>query len=159
MDALILFSHGSLLCGSGQALVKHADELRFTGNWSLVEIGYLNYSEPAFQDTVDLCARAGATHCVVAPYFLIPGYFVSKSLPDAIQTAQLRHPRMQFTVAEAIGFDEELADTILDCAAHPLASEHWRDDLFAATSYCRANPECPLFGTYQCPQTHQSSAD
>src|SRR5207253_2121682 len=40
MDALILFSHGSVLCGAGQALDEHAARLRERGDFGIVEIGY-----------------------------------------------------------------------------------------------------------------------
>jgi hypothetical protein len=49
--ALILFSNGSLLCGAGEALEAHAARLRERGDYDLVAVGYLNYSEPLFAET------------------------------------------------------------------------------------------------------------
>lgn len=77
MEALILFSHGSLLCGAGEALDAHADRLRQTGEWDRVGVGYMNYSEPTFAETVAECVLRGATRIIVLPFFLVPGFFVT----------------------------------------------------------------------------------
>jgi sirohydrochlorin ferrochelatase len=151
MDAVILFSHGSLLCGSGEALKTHAVNLQERGIAPIVQVGYLNYSEPLFSETVERCAAAGATRIMVAPYFLVPGYFVKVDLPKAVDAARKMHPEMQFVVAEPIGFDERLADALIDSAASASEIETWRDDLKNASLHCLANPLCPLYGTVDCP--------
>jgi sirohydrochlorin ferrochelatase len=152
MDALILFAHGSLLCGAGEALDAHAARLRATGRWPLVQVGYMNYSEPTFADAVTECQHAGATHIIVLPFFLVPGYFVTKSLPEHVAQAQANHPNLQFTIAKAIGYDERLADAVIDAALNPLGPDEWRDDLTAAARHCRARPDCPLYATPNCPR-------
>ena len=151
MDAVILFSHGSLLCGAGEALKVHAARLRERGIAPIVEVGYLNYSTPPFAETVDRVVAQGATRVIVAPYFLIPGKFVKVDLPHAVQAAQDAHPDITFVVRDAIGFDVRLADAILDSAHAPFGSEFWREDLNNAAQFCRANPDCPLFGGEKCP--------
>ena len=152
MNALILFSHGSLLCGAGEALDAHAARLRQTGEWDLVAVGYLNYSAPTFAEAVAECAARGATRILVLPFFLVPGYFVTKSLPECLEEAQAAHPGLAFTVAEAIGFDTGLADALIASAQAPLGPGEWRDDLAAAARGCRARPDCPLYATPNCPR-------
>ena len=152
MNALILFSHGSLLCGAGEALDAHAGRLRRTGEWDRVAVGYMNYSEPTFAQSVAECAEAGATRILVLPFFLVPGYFVTKSLPEQVEAAQAAHPALEFTVADAIGFDAGLADALIASAQDPLGPDEWRDDLAAAARGCRARPDCPLYATPNCPR-------
>jgi len=152
MDAVILFSHGSLLCGAGEALDAHAERIRQLGKWPLVTVGYMNYSEPSFLDAVKKCYDNGVNSIIVVPFFLIPGYFVRKSLPELIAEAQTAHPELSFKIARALGFDVRLADAILESAANPLGPEDWRGDLASAARGCRANPECPLYGTPNCPR-------
>ena len=155
-DAVILFSHGSLLCGSGQALLGHADRLRSQGIAPIVAVGYLNYSEPFFLDTVTQCIAKGATRIVVTPYFLASGYFVKVELTKAIAQAREAFPTMEFVVGEAIGFDERLADALILSAEAALPAENWHDDLERANAHCRDNPECPLYSTPNCPHRRAS---
>ena len=152
MDALILFSHGSLLCGAGEALDAHAGRLRRRGDYKIVEVGYMNYSVPTFPEAVARCHEAGATRIVVLPFFLVPGYFVSKSLPEHVDAVRPHYPDLEFVIADAIGYDERLADALIESAKHPLGPDAWRDDLTAAARGCRANPECPLYATPNCPR-------
>lgn len=151
MDALILFSHGSLLCGAGEAADAHAARLRERGEYGFVAVGYLNYSEPLFADAVKAAAEAGATRVVVAPYFLISGYFITKSLPDVLEPVRMAHPNIEFVVAEALGYDERLADALLESALGARGPEAWREPLKRASLSCRPHPECPLYGTSACP--------
>ena len=152
MIALILFSHGSLLCGAGEALDTHAARLRQTGQWDRVEVGYMNYSEPTFSEAVAECVREGATQIIVLPFFLVPGYFVTQSLPEHLEAAHTAFPNITFTVAEALGFDPGLADALIASAQAPLGAEEWRDDMTAAARGCRARSDCPLYGTPNCPR-------
>ncbi len=152
MNVLILFSHGSVLCGAGEALDAHAARLRAQSLYDLVEVGYMNYSEPTFAQTVAVCAAAGATRIVVLPFFLVPGYFVTKTLPEHIAATQADYPNIEFVVADALGFDQRLADALIEAAQESSGSSNWRDDLAAAARGCRARPDCPLYGTPDCPR-------
>jgi len=152
MKALILFSHGSLLCGAGEALDAHAKQLRQQNEWDMVAVGYMNYSEPTFAESIAECAARGATCIVVLPFFLVPGYFVTHSLPQQLESARAAHPALEFIVADALGFDTGLADALIASAQNPLGPDQWRDDLAAAARGCRARPDCPLYGTPNCPR-------
>ncbi len=152
MDAVILFSHGSLLCGAGEALRAHAARLRERGLAPLVGVGYLNYSAPPFAEAVETVIREGATRILVTPYFLVPGKFVRVDLPRAVEAARAAHPGVEFVVAEAIGYDERLADALIDSALSACGPSVWRDDLKRASAHCLPNPECPLYGTLACPK-------
>lgn len=157
MDALILFSHGSLLCGSGEALDAHAARLRTQGSWPIVQVGYMNYSEPTFADAVARCQAQGATRLIILPFFLVPGYFVTKSLPEHLAQVQADYPNLEFVVAGAIGYDERLADALIASASEPLGPGEWRDDLTAAARGCRAHADCPLYGTPNCPRAPEAA--
>lgn len=152
MDAVILFSHGSVLCGSGLALEAHARWLRERGLASVVEIGYLNYSEPPFSEAVRKCAEAGANRIVIVPYFLVPGKFVKVDLPKAVDAARANYANIAFVMAAAIGFDESLADALIESARAAAPPECWREDLDRAVEFCRADPQCPLHNTESCPR-------
>ena len=151
MNALLLFSHGSLLCGAGEALNAHAERLRARGTWDYVGVGYLNYSEPTFADAADTAVNAGATQITVLPYFLAPGYFVTKSLPETVDAARQAHPDIEFVIAPPLGKSESLVDALLLAAQTARPPEKWSDDLLQATQFCRPSPSCPLYETPVCP--------
>jgi sirohydrochlorin cobaltochelatase len=153
LDGLILFSHGSLLCGSGLALEEHAAQLRASGRWSAVEIGYLNYSEPTFPQAVSDLYGRGIRRITVLPYFLVPGKFVSSDLPREAGLVQARYPELEISVAEPLGYDDSIAEAILELAAKARGPEAWRLDLARAAGECEESPRCPLFGTIRCPGT------
>ena len=148
MNAVILFSHGSTLCGSGQALEAHAAVLR--RQFPVVEVGYLNYCEPDFDVAVAKVAAAGASKVIVVPFFLVPGYFVSKALPDRIDKVRPKYPSLEFVIAEPIGADDCLADALLASAIEAKGPLYWRNGLVAATKSCQKRPDCPLYGTANC---------
>jgi sirohydrochlorin ferrochelatase len=129
MDAVILFSHGSLLCGAGEARDTHAEGLHNSGKWPIIEVGYMNYSEPTFLSAVRSCVDHHATAITVVPYFFIPGYFVKTRLPQRIAQAQELFPDLVFQIAHALGYAVRLADAILESAATPIGPNGWRDDL------------------------------
>lgn len=158
MDALILFSHGSLLCGAGEALEAHAERLRARGDFDQVEIGYLNYSQPPFLETVARLVETGASRIVVAPYFLVAGYFVTSSLPKILNEARAVHPDVEFVVADALRHDTGLADALLDAACYARPAPQWRDPLARSAAACRPRPECPLYGTPACPKVSSPQA-
>lgn len=144
--AVILFSHGSLLCGAGEQLAVHAQRLRETEKYSCVEIGYLNYSAPTFAEAVEKCADAGAREILIAPYFLVPGYFVQVGLPSVLDPARARFPEIEFSAAPVLGDHPLLADAVIDCANRAATSEHWRAILHSAPLFCEREPTCPLSG-------------
>ena len=151
MIALVLFSHGSLLCGSGEALEAHASRLQKPGGWDRVEIGYLNYSEPLLAQTVEELVAEGVSEVHILPYFLAPGYFVQHALPNALKPLRERFPTLRFTVAPAIGYDTRLADALLAAASEAKESPAWREPLERASASCRNRSDCPLYNTPSCP--------
>lgn len=153
VNAVVLFSHGSLLCGSGEAVDRHARRLADKGVADRVAVGYLNYSEPLFADTVDALVAEGVDRIVVLPYFLAPGYFVTHALPGALAPVAERYPHVRFTVADVLGDDPSWRDIVLEAAAEARGPEAWHAPLDRAGAACRDRADCPLHGTEHCPAT------
>lgn len=155
MRAVILLSHGSVLCGAEQNLLEIAERLRrATGD--TIEAAFLNYTAPHFIDAVDRCVDAGAAGITVLPYFLIAGKFVTHDLPRLIADAVAKYPQLEFQVAEPIRYHQSLADAVLDCARHAKPPAEWRHADEQTTRFCRNDQRCPLHGTPDCPQSAAS---
>lgn len=113
---VILFSHGSLLSGSGAPLDAHADRLRRRMGFAAVEVGYLNYSTPDVSVAIERMAMAGIEHIVIVPYFLVPGYFVTSALPRKLAEAARHYPQIDFVVSQCLGVHDLVADALMDVA-------------------------------------------
>lgn len=150
MNAILLFSHGSVLCGAERNLLEMAERMRARGDAPIVEVGFLNYTEPSFASAVRRCVEQGATRIRIAPYFLISGKFVVHDLPRVIDEARAEHPSIAIEVAEVIGFHPALADAILGSAMKARPTDAWRGELAAAAEFCRENRKCPLYGSAAC---------
>lgn len=157
-EAIILFSHGSLLCGAGETLRELAQRMRERGDASIVEVGYLNYSEPSFEATFEGCVAAGARRIVIAPYFLVAGKFVQVDLPRKIAAVRAAYPEVDVRVADALRFHPGLADAILQCAERTAPPAEWRRTLEDAAQFCRADARCPLYGSANCRVRHEERA-
>jgi len=152
-DAILLFSHGSVLCGAGETLRALAQRMRERGEAPIIEIGYLNYSLPLFAEAFENCVRQGATRITIAPYFLVEGKFVAVDLPPQIEKMTSRFPDVEVLVAQAMKHHPLLAHAILSSASRAAPPQAWRDIWKTAPQSCRDNPQCPLYGTPRCPAT------
>jgi sirohydrochlorin ferrochelatase len=153
MIGYLLFSHGSLLCGSGQALDEHTLRLSERLAPCPVEAGYLNYTEPDVEVAVERLVSRGATKIVVIPYFLVPGYFVTNSLPKRLAQIAPQYPSAQIVIAEALGVDSRIADAVIEAvktARTPMLES--ADVLQSAGAACRLIEGCPLYGGIHCPR-------
>jgi sirohydrochlorin cobaltochelatase len=150
--AVILLSHGSVLCGAEQNLLQIAQRLSRRLDEE-VEAAFLNYSKPDFLDAFARCAASGATEVTVVPFFLVAGKFVTYDLPAKIEEAAHLHPHVAVRVAAPIGFHEALADAVLHCAERATHPSFWRDASEQTSRFCRDDVRCPLHGSEQCPAT------
>jgi sirohydrochlorin ferrochelatase len=152
-DAVVLLSHGSVLCGAEQNLMALAQELRCHLNIP-VEPAFLNYTIPHFERAVEKLVFNGAERICVVPYFLVHGKFMNEELPRLIEAVDAKYPA-RFVVAEHIGFHELLADAVIEAASYSKEPPVWNRTLSAAASFCRDNPRCPLHGTVRCPASQR----
>jgi sirohydrochlorin ferrochelatase len=150
LEAIVLFSHGSVLCGSERNLLELAARMRLRGDAPIVEAGFLNYSEPRFADAVARCAASGATRILIAPYFLIPGKFVVEDLPAAIAEVAARYPAIEFATADVIGFHPLIEEAIFTSADGARPPAVWLEALHDSKEWCRENPRCPLYASQYC---------
>lgn len=155
MNAIVLFSHGSVLCGAGQNLESIAREMETSmqacGDAQRVVVGYLNYSEPTFETSFAQLVQNGATQITVVPYFLVAGFFVKEKLTPKIAQMREQFPDVAVRVADALLEHPSLADAIVNCAQRAQPPQTWREFWNVAPQFCRANAQCPFYGGEHCP--------
>jgi sirohydrochlorin cobaltochelatase len=149
--ALVLFSHGSLLCGSGETLGLHANRLRKSGKYLAVEPGYLNYTSPPIEDAVRRCAEAGADTVVVVPYFLVAGKFVRVDLPLRMESVARQHPGIRFVMGRALEDCREMGLAVGQVTLTAQDPKQWQvRAIEKARRQCELRSDCPLYGTAMC---------
>ena len=82
-----------------------------------VALAYLEHSTPDFIGAVDDLVARGATFINVVPLFLGPGGHVRGDVPQLIDRATLKHPRLKFDLKPSIGDDRTVLDAIAAYAA------------------------------------------
>lgn len=150
MQAIILFSHGSVLCGAERNLLDLAARMRGRGEAAIVEVAFLNYIEPGFGTAVARCVAQGATGIIVAPYFLIAGKFVSEDLPATIDEVRPQYPGLTIETADVIGFHPLLAEAVIASASAARPAAEWGAAGVDNRAWCREQPKCPLYGSQAC---------
>ncbi len=150
MRGIILFSHGSVLCGAERNLLELATRMRERGDAPIVEVAFLNYTAPDLDTAVERCVVQGATRIVIAPYFLIAGKFVVDDLPAAIASVKSEYPQVTFATAGVIGFHPALAQAVLASAAVARPPAEWGSAIGDHRAWCREQPKCPLYGSAVC---------
>ena len=150
MRGIILFRQGSVLCGAERNLLELATRMRERGDAAIVEVAFLNYTEPDFAIAVARCVAQGATRIVIAPYFLIAGKFVVEDLPATIENARDVYPQVTFETAGVIGFHPALAGAVLASASAARSLDEYEAAAAANAASCREQPKCPLYGSEVC---------
>lgn len=82
-----------------------------------VALAYLDHSTPDFSVAVDNLVASGARLIKVVPLFLGPGGHVRADVPQLIERASTKHPRLAFDVKPFIGDARAVLDAIADYAA------------------------------------------
>ena len=121
--ALIIIDHGSRRAEANDMLPLVAQRVaRHAGNrFVSVQPAHMELAEPTMDQAFDACVAAGATHVVVALYFLSPGRHSTQDIPQQAKAAAARHPGVTWAVADPLGDDDRIALVLLDRTLSKLA--------------------------------------
>ena len=118
MNGIILLAHGS----RDPQWVSPFEQIRAAVERlrpdCAVALAYLENTMPDFAGAVDhLVERAATTSIKVVPLFLGTGGHVRGDVPQLIERARVKHPRLKFNVVPFIGDARSVLDAIADYAA------------------------------------------
>jgi len=112
--AVMLLGHGSKAPEANETLRKVGRALEARGAYGCVQSAFLQMEMPDFQAAADILVSKGFRDILVMPYFLYMGLHVTKDLPAEIEEARKRHPGLQVSVADNLGFHEKLVDITME---------------------------------------------
>jgi len=118
--ALLLIAHGSRRREANEDLSFLAEQLQREGPYPVVQISYLELSEPTIGHAGAECVAQGARRVILLPYFLSAGVHVREDLADARLELAKRFPEVEFLLAEPLGRHPLLQEVVLQRASETL---------------------------------------
>jgi len=113
-NGIIIVDHGSRRDESNRMLEEIARlfSQRFAERHGIVEPAHMELAEPSIATAYDRCVARGATHVVVAPFFLGPGKHWTQDIPRLTADAAAKHLGTTFHITQTLGIDELILDLL-----------------------------------------------
>ncbi len=115
-NALLVMVHGSPRPASNGAMFEVVEQVRATGAYELVNVGFMELNEPTIPDAIAQLVAGGATSVIAVPYFLHTGTHVADDLPTLLEEAQAQYPHVSFSMGDYLGHDPLLMDVLAERA-------------------------------------------
>lgn len=112
--ALLVMVHGSPRPESNEDMYRVVDEVRATGIFPIVEVGFMECNEPTIPAALETCIERGAARIIAVPYFLHAGTHVADDLPTLLENAAAGHPEIEFLMGDYLGHDPLVAGVLAD---------------------------------------------
>ena len=119
---LVLIAHGSQEQTANADAFHLAAELKRRGPYQIVEVSFLELTEPTIAQAVRACLQAGAKTVILTPYFLSAGVHVRRDLSGVEKRLSDEHLQVQFRLAEPLGRHPSLVEIVLERAGAAGAS-------------------------------------
>lgn len=100
---IVIVDHGSRKAQANETLQAFGELFSRSSKQDIVEVAHMELAEPTIEAAVQACVRRGATHVVVAPYFLSRGRHVQNDIPRIVDEVQALVPDTPIRIAEPIG--------------------------------------------------------
>lgn len=112
--AILLIAHGSRLAIANADLLQLAEQLRSRYPGHVIEIAYLELTEPTIPQGVSSCVALGAARVLLLPYFLSAGTHVTEDLRRfRVQFAE-QWPSVRFELCPPLGLHPLMLDIVCD---------------------------------------------
>ena len=112
MKGIILFGHGSRTTEYIRPFERIRDAIAAQQPDAVVELGFLELTQPSLDESIECLVRRGATAISVVPIFIGPGRHVLKDLPQLAANAMDRHPTLEISLAAPVGEAQEVIDAM-----------------------------------------------
>lgn len=112
--AVLLIAHGSRRDAANQDLVKLAEMLRERSLFPIIEIAYLELTEPTIPDGAAQCVSAGAEEVLMLPYFLSAGVHVQNDLEQYREEFSQQYPETRFRLCSHLGLHPLMLEIVVD---------------------------------------------
>ena len=111
-----MFAHGSRVAAANEAVRAVARVASVRASMPLYRTAFLELADPTLRVAVDELAAEGATHVLVAPYFLTMGRHLTEDLPRLMAGIREAHPDLNIEAAPPLDGHPALAAILADRA-------------------------------------------
>lgn len=112
--AALLIAHGSRRAEANADLSRLAERIAATGEYGIVEVGYLELTEPSILAGGRACVARGAQSVRLLPYFLSAGVHVTDDLTAARDALAVEFPAVEFTLCPPLGLHPLMTQIVLE---------------------------------------------
>jgi sirohydrochlorin ferrochelatase len=116
MTGYVIFAHGSSVESANDAVRAVAAQASADGGFALYETAFLDGGRPLLPDAIAAVASRGADDVVVVPYFLTLGLHLQRDLPELVDIARQKYPRLSIRVAPPLDGHPALSAILVDRA-------------------------------------------
>lgn len=114
MKAVIVVDHGSRKTAANEMMKCVANLIQtMAGPGVMVKYAHMELAEPDVEAAFAQCVAGGASEVIVFPYMLSPGKHSTGDIPRLVARAAENHPGVSYSVTEAFGVHEKLAEVVL----------------------------------------------
>jgi sirohydrochlorin cobaltochelatase len=105
---IILFGHGARNVEYVEPFLRIRAAVQAMDPEACVELGFLELTQPSFEQAVAALVAQGVKHVSVVPIFFAPGRHVLKDLPQISADVMDRHPDLEIEITDAVGQSPEV---------------------------------------------------
>lgn len=111
--AVLLIAHGSRRASANDDLVQLAGLVASHGPYPIVEVSYLELTEPTIAAGGRACLDRGARRVLMLPYFLSAGVHVVTDLETHRLELATQFPEIEFVLCPHLGLHPLMAEIVL----------------------------------------------
>ena len=118
---IVVFAHGSSVEAANAAVRDVAAAMQHEGGFALVEVAFLDCTEPTLSQSVQHLVDLGAARILVIPYFLTLGTHLQRDLPILVDAVAREHAGLRIAVAQPLDGHPALVQILLERSRQALA--------------------------------------
>lgn len=114
---LLILAHGSKAESTKEVIHAVRDKIAEKNLYKDVKAAFMEFNKPNIQEAFNDICKAGPAEVLAVPMFLFEGNHILHDIPEELKKAKQVHPGLEISMAKPIGFDERIADILLERAA------------------------------------------
>ncbi|MGB9679161.1 MAG: sirohydrochlorin chelatase [Thermoanaerobacteraceae bacterium] len=113
---LLIIAHGSRVEETKEIVEKVVDRIKALKKYKSVKYGFMEFNQPDIKESIKEFINEKIYDIVAVPMFLFEGIHIKEDIPEIFKKEQDLYPNLKIKFARSIGYDERIADIILERA-------------------------------------------